>query len=352
MEFRFPVEVLAVKDTDAAALRRAASGGAFSVLARPIIAAGGIVFAARMDEEGTVRHSAARTLGDLPSFQGSAYVQSDLNGIFNQIAASVRAGIPTLFVGTPCQCASVLSYLKLKKAIRRLEDCGNLFLCDLICHGAPNNALFKAHQEWLSLKVGADDGIHSFRFRSKNKGWGLYYYYYYYKDGKKIEVCEPGECDPYYSAFLRGESYRECCYRCPFSRPERLTDFTIGDYWGIESAHPGFFDAAGVSVVLLNSEKGRQYFYSQAASGCKYLVSDFESAAKSNHNLNKPTVRPSSRDHFLSSLKNRMRNNEMDALFEYDLHSPKSIKSLVKSVMPLSFITFLKRAKGGLSFDF
>ena len=108
MEFRFPVEVLAVKDKDAAALRRAASGGAFSVLARPIIAAGGIVFAARMDEEGTVRHSAARTLGDLPSFQGSAYVQSDLNGVFNQIAASVRADIPTLFVGTPCQCASVV----------------------------------------------------------------------------------------------------------------------------------------------------------------------------------------------------------------------------------------------------
>lgn len=52
MEFHEPLAVYAIKDRDEVSLQRAASGGAFSVLARPVIALGGIVFGAKMHDGG------------------------------------------------------------------------------------------------------------------------------------------------------------------------------------------------------------------------------------------------------------------------------------------------------------
>lgn len=345
MEFREPIKILAVRDRDIEALERAASGGAFSVLARPIIEAKGVVFGARMFDGGEVRHVAARSLDEVSTLQGSAYVQSDTSGVYCEVANAVQAGIPTLFVGTPCQCAAVVSYLKARKSIVDLESCNNLIVCDLICHGVPNAELFHSYQVWLARKCRTDDGVHSFKFRTKRNGWGLYYYYYYYyRNGRKHEVCEPGDYDPYYASFLRGETYRECCYRCPFARRERVTDFTIGDYWGIESIHPDFYNSKGVSVVLVNTEKALHYFDDYAAMGCDHILSDLDSAVRENHNLNAPTKRPISRDSFLVAIEQRRVEGDMDVLFDKDLKPKKSVKRFVKRLLPAGTFSALKRA--------
>lgn len=52
VKFQNPKRVLALKDRDGEALRRAASGGAFSVLARPILQDGGVVFGAHLSKGG------------------------------------------------------------------------------------------------------------------------------------------------------------------------------------------------------------------------------------------------------------------------------------------------------------
>lgn len=341
MEFRSPIEVLAVKDNDAAALRRAASGGAFSVLARPIIAMGGIVFGAKMQDGGFVAHEKAETFQELASLQGSAYVQSDISGIFDSVVECLKLDRLVMFVGLPCQCAAVQAYVQLK--LRSDSRLNQLLLCDLICHGAPNNELFRAHQLWLARKRKADDGIHSFRFRTKKKGWGLYYYYYYYLNGKKIEVCEPGDSDPYYAAFLRGETYRESCYKCPFSKRERLTDFTIGDYWGIESAHPDFYDPNGVSLLLINSSKGEQFFKQYSSKECNYVVSNIQLASRENHNLNSPTVRPATRDDLLCAIADHRSSGDLKALFDTTLKPRLTVKRLAKQILPSGLYGSIKR---------
>lgn len=33
--------------------------------------------------------------------------------------------------------------------------------------------------------------------------------------------------------FLEGETYRDSCYECPYAKPERGADITIGDFWGV-----------------------------------------------------------------------------------------------------------------------
>lgn len=346
MRFHQPIKVLAVRDRNESALERAASGGAFSVLARPVISDGGIVFGARMKDGGAVSHVGATSLDELEALQGSAYVQSDISGVYEPLAEAVGAGRRAMFVGTPCQCAAVVSYLRAKHIFIELEDRENLIVCDLICHGAPNSELLRAHQQWLSRRVGADDGIHSFAFRTKRMGWGLYYYYYYYKNGAKHEVCDAGDSDPYYGAFLRGETYRECCYKCPFARRERATDFTIGDYWGIESAHQDFYDSRGVSVVLVNTDKGLAFFDDRASVGCDWIESNLDSAARDNHNLNAPTARPSSRDDLLRAIAHRRADGNMDALFDVDLRPKMSLKRVVKKLLPSPMVSRLKKMAG------
>ena len=53
---------------------------------------------------------------------------------------------------------------------------------------------------------------------------------------------------------------RPSCYECKYKRINHPGDITIADYWGIEKIAPDFDDNKGVSLVLINNEKGREIF--------------------------------------------------------------------------------------------
>lgn len=53
---------------------------------------------------------------------------------------------------------------------------------------------------------------------------------------------------------------RPCYYECPFKSVMHPGDITIADYWGIEKTAPEFDDNKGVSLVLINNDKGLQVF--------------------------------------------------------------------------------------------
>ena len=96
--------------------------------------------------------------------------------------------------------------------------------------------------------------IIGYDFRDKSCGWGLDYM----TKTKTKTKTNPSTLDPYYYHFLKGTTYRECCYRCNYCTKERVGDITIGDYWGIEKEHPEFYSTNGVSCILLNSKKGER----------------------------------------------------------------------------------------------
>lgn len=60
--------------------------------------------------------------------------------------------------------------------------------------------------------------------------------------------------------FYSHRAFRESCYHCRYTTTQRRTDFTIGDYWGIEKNAPRFNDHRGVSLVLVHTEKGMEAF--------------------------------------------------------------------------------------------
>ena len=49
---------------------------------------------------------------------------------------------------------------------------------------------------------------------------------------------------------------RESCYACVFASKMRVSDFTIGDLWGIEKINANIDSMDGVSLLMVNSEKG------------------------------------------------------------------------------------------------
>lgn len=55
--------------------------------------------------------------------------------------------------------------------------------------------------------------------------------------------------------------FRKSCGNCHFTNTKRPSDITIADFWGWEKTDPKFnADNKGVSLVLLNTEKGRKLF--------------------------------------------------------------------------------------------
>ena len=55
--------------------------------------------------------------------------------------------------------------------------------------------------------------------------------------------------------------FRPSCGKCHYTNTKRPSDITIADYWGWEKTDPNInADDKGVSLILVNTEKGRELF--------------------------------------------------------------------------------------------
>ena len=225
------------------------SGGAFSLFARYVLNQGGAVFGATIDEKLQVFHTKIEKVDDLKKLRGSKYVQSDIGDIYQEVKKELRAEKNVLFCGSPCQVAGLYAFLG-----QRNED--KLITLDLVCHGVPNQAIFNAYLRKLKnsprLKAG-EKNIEEFRFR-KLDSWSIVPAVKFAKS--KWQRLEQ-EDNAYMSAFFRGITYRESCFKCRYANLNRVGDFTIADFWGI-GRHGKTFKknvASGVSLVLDNRGK-------------------------------------------------------------------------------------------------
>ena len=62
-------------------------------------------------------------------------------------------------------------------------------------------------------------------------------------------------------AFYMHIMFRHACGVCHFTNTTRPSDITISDFWGYEKTNPDCNrDDKGISLILVNSEKGRRLF--------------------------------------------------------------------------------------------
>jgi len=298
-EVRTPIKSYAVADKDSERLRNSASGGAFAAIAAEVLEEGGVIFGAEMcmTEDGVkVCHTMIDSILRLPQLQGSKYVQSEIGNVYNEAVSMLKAGRKVLFSGTPCQIAGLKQFLSEKKVATN-----NLYTTDLICHGVPNQRMLNDYLSVLSEKVGAR--VERFDFRSKDHGWGLEGKYYYWKKGELKGKTISCRLSSYYRLFLASDTYRENCYSCHYARSERVSDITLGDYWGIEKEQPelliqhgGVIDVdKGVSCLLINTDKGAE-LYEKAKDRMTTAEADFVKVQRNNDQLNEPVHRGKNRD--------------------------------------------------------
>lgn len=331
-----PMRILALQDKNQKSLEKSASGGAFAVLARNVLLMQGIVFGVSLSTKGVAYYRRVTSLQELPEIQGSKYVQSDTNGIFRDVESALKENKCTLFCGLPCQVYALKAYLDKRKV-----NMDMLLTCDLICHGVTDPDLLTMYFEWLENRKRAKSNSLKYIFRSKSYKWGLYYLYEYTdrRDRRRV-VQGPSNDDPYCRGYLGGQLFRERCYSCSFACKERVGDYTLGDYWGIEKAHPDFYSEKGVSLVLINSKKGQSFFEENCSADCIWIDSSFEKASAENANLRRPSSKTEEGIILAQRVASAQKNNDADLIFSKLLIEP-GFKAAVRRMLPKSILRIL-----------
>lgn len=242
------MEIYACKNKNTEKRMLASSGGVFTVIAEHILSIGGIVYAAIYSSEWKVIHKRINNQHDLSMAYGSKYSQSIIDDVFLEIKEDLDNNRFVLFVGTPCQCEGLYSFLR--------KDYTKLICIDFICHGVPSNKIL--YDEISNNTAGVVSGLN---MRCKSSGWSHYNYSWEisFADNEKKYIHQAKVA--FMQGFVKDIYLRPSCYKCAFKGIERKTDFTLGDFWGVWELFPDFDDDKGVSVIFVNTNKGVQLFH-------------------------------------------------------------------------------------------
>ena len=248
-EPRTPQNVYAAKNPNETIRMNSSSGGIFTILAEQIINSEGVVFGACWDDEWNIKHDYAECIDDLAKFRSSKYLQSVIGDTYIKTEQFLKAGRKVMFTGTPCQIAGLKHFLR--------KEYDNLLAVEVICHSVPSPGVW---QQYLTEKLQTigwnKSDIRHISFRSKATGWKGYSFMIENKDGNVFS--ELGSKNAFMRGFLANLYTRPSCQKCPAKQLKSGSDITLGDFWGINSLMPEIDDDKGVSVVIVNTEKGRE----------------------------------------------------------------------------------------------
>lgn len=280
-----PKKAMAAYVRDKALRAASTSGGAFSAIAEQILSENGIVFGAAFDEDFVVRHQYIDKMEELGKLRVSKYVQSCVGDSFRQAKAFLEAGRRVFFTGTPCQINGLKNFLG--------KDYENLLTADIVCHGVPSPQIFSEYLQRIEESCASK--IESVRFRYKTDE-------YRYSGNEclynmKIMLCNGTQYikkvneDPYLLAFFSNLCLNSSCYACQFAAKERPGDLTLADFWGFRAPSLDWVDTGkGISLVLLNTEKGEQIF-EKAVPAIKCCERPMQEAIAGNPHLSHPISR-------------------------------------------------------------
>ena len=294
------------------------SGGIFTELALAVVEQGGVVVGAAYDTNNNISHEVAADKKSLERLRQSKYAQSSIGDIYSKIKELLEQHL-VLFCGSPCQVAGLINYLDGK--------CDNLITLDFICRGVNSP---KAYFSWIAE-------IES-RERSKVKR----IWYKYKEDGwKKSPRCtridlvngktiiQKGDFNYYMMGYLDSNLYvRPSCSECIFKGAERISDITLGDFWGVKAA---LDDDQGTSMVRINTMKGEDLFHS-ITSNIEFYYCDENEIDEGNKMFKKSIAINPLSEQFLSDLGKGKSFSKMVRLYSLN-SSKKKLKHTVKRIL-------------------
>lgn len=240
----FPQEYYAAKSKNIQERMRSRSGGAFFLVAKEIINNGGIVYGVIQDDNLQVKFLRGVTIEDCIKMQGSKYVESNIEGVYQEVKKDIQNGKSVLFSGTACQVAGLKGYLG-------QINLDNLWTIDIVCHGVTSVRVYEDYIQFIQKKYRGK--IEKFNFRDKLLGWEPCVESYVIKGKKHYS-------DNYSRLFFSRATMRPSCSNCAYANYNRPADMTLADCWGINKVDSHFNDDKGVSAIIINSRKGQELF--------------------------------------------------------------------------------------------
>ncbi len=264
-----PKRIFGAKLKNHTKLMESQSGGAFAAIAEYFLKHKGIVYGCGMDSDLNVIYKRIENIDELKLIKGSKYVQAKLNDTFKHIEEDLDNGLIVLFSGTPCYVAAVKELVALNK------NKNNLYTIDIICHGVPSPLIYKTYLEELETLNRSKISQFIFRAKIAGGGWNKHMEKIIYENSMN-EIRED-----YTKIFYTNLSLRPSCGKCKFACVDRVADFTVGDFWGVQNKFPEFYDERGVSIVFLNSERAIN-IWSEVSNTLEIIETDIEHAMQPN----------------------------------------------------------------------
>lgn len=308
---------------------KSSSGGLFYLFAQNILASNGVVFGCVWDENMQPKHIYTKELENIYKMFSSKYVQSNTENTFKEVKEFLSQGKKVLYSGTPCQIAGLKSYLR--------KDYDNLFLIDLICHGVPSRKTFEMFKKEWQKENNIKENIININMRSKTTDWGKPFKTVITTEYNTYEI--PFDKNNFLESFLHNYNIGDACIDCKFCSLPRSGDVTIGDFCGVDEFDKSLNDKKGISILFVNSEKGKTLF-DNIKEKCSWNSVPFENAIKYNQNVIKPSKPNLFRDKFFDSIiKGKTLKDSMNVARN---NYPLFFKLLFK-IQPQFIKNFIKR---------
>ncbi len=264
------VDYYGVKSKDEDVRWHSTSGGFFSELAHFFLQHKGLVIGAIYDENNTIIHAIGDKEEDIKRLRQSKYAQSITQGIYKQVKFLLKQNKRVLFCGTPCQVEALYSYLGNGEK--------NLVTMDFFCLGICSPWIYRKYLELMETKF--QSKVYRVWFKNKANGWRSISNQIDFENG--LTYLRSGGDDLFMRLFVYDKlSMRANCSNCKFRSMHHISDFTVGDFWGIEHIRPDMDDNKGVSALCVNTKRARHIFEKIKDRMC-YFPSDAESISQRN----------------------------------------------------------------------
>ena len=299
--------------------KESSSGGIFSELALAVLEQGGVVFGVAYSEQFEVNHICVESADELYRLRGAKYTQSSLEGIFSKVKSYLKQKRRVLFSGTPCQVAGLKAFLKTEDA---------LLLCvDFVCHGVPSPAVWQSYVKYRSKVDNNGEMPLSIDMRSKESGWSYYRYSNVFRYEQKQWRSTSGD-NLYMKIFVGDYINRLSCSNCQAKGYNRMSDITLGDFWGVWDIEPEMDDNKGTSLVLVHTQAAKSIL-EQFSDQIVLKKITLQQASKQNQSMLVSSPAPNKRETVIQ----KCLDGKFDELQGYFAESQKSPEAPLVNVL-------------------
>ena len=342
VERNLPVKSFAARSADETIRDNGASGGIASLMYRHMIKQNVFTMGTAFIPDKGVKYKPVFSEADIEWARDSKYVYSDMTNVFDEYKKKLEAGQKCVFIGLPCQVASLKRYLEISEM-----NLDKILFVDIVCHGTPNFKCLREHMNHIEEKK--RKRIDSIHFRQPKSQ----YNFTCYSSGKKIWSRTMHGDDTYFRGFSLGLFLRENCYNCLYANTHRVSDITLGDYSGLGTIEKFEGEKSQMSVALCNTQRGITWFEELCNEECiEWYARPVKEAlnAKGNPQLRHPISKPKHKEVF-DDIYAKTGDFEKAAIsamrrlfFMYYLSLPmKSSKKIIKMIIPNCIIRSLRK---------